>query len=335
MILEGELVPLSKLSSAFLSPPSPMHLQFAYYESSLVVEFIIEKFGLASLQAILADLAEGEEINTVISRRTTSIDKIEKQFEAFAQKQAEDLAQNVDWSKPETGQIDPSDPEALAEWLTKHPNSFWALTQRAKHLLTDENWEQAQVPLKKLISLYPNYTGEGNAYSLLAYIYRKLDETEQERLMLNKLATISANAVEAYGRLMEIAMEQKDWRAVLDNGNKYLAVFPMLGTVHLQMGRAYEELGQNEQAIDSYRRLLLLDPSDPADVNYRLAKLFQDRDPSTAKRYVLEALADAPRFRQAHSLLLKIISDTRSDSSISESTSKNQEELSAIQKDMP
>ena len=195
MILAGDLVPISRLSSAFLSPPTPMHLQFAYYESSLVVEFLVDKYGLESLKDILADLAEGEEINAVISRRIAPIEKIEKEFDAFARKQAEDLANNIDWAEPEKGQFDPSDPEALAEWLQKHPNSFWALTQRAKHLLEEENWEQAQIPLKKLLSLYPNYTDEGNAYSLLAQIYRKLDETEQERLMLNKLAAASAHAV--------------------------------------------------------------------------------------------------------------------------------------------
>ncbi len=335
MILAGELVPIGRLSSTFLSPPTPMHLQFAYYESSLVVEFLVEKFGLTSLKAILADLAEGEEINTVISRRTAPIEKIEKQFEAFARKQAENLAKDVDWSEPEAGQVDPSDPEALAQWLAKHPNSFWALTIQANHLLADENLEQAQIPLKKLISLYPNYTSEGNAYTLLAKIYRKLNETEQERLMLTKLGEISANAVEAYGRLIEIGMEQKDWSVVLENGNKYMAVYPMLGTVHWQMGRANEELGQNEQAIESYRRLLLLDPADPADVNYRLAKLFQDRDPGTAKRYVLEALADAPRFRQAHRLLLKIINDTSSGTSGSESMSKNQDKQPTMQEEIP
>jgi len=335
MILAGELVPISRLSSAFLSPPTPMHLQFAYYESSLVVEFLVDNYGLESLKDILADLAKGEEINAVISRRMAPIEKIEKQFESFARKQAEDLAKNVDWAEPEKGQFDPSDPEALAQWLQEHPNSFWALTLQANRLLEDENWEQAQILLKKLISLYPNYTGEGNAYSLLAQIYRKLGDIEQERMVLNKLATVSANAVEAYGRLMELAMEQEDWPAIIENGNRYMAVYPMLGTVHLQMGRANEELGHNEQAIDSYRRLLLLDPADPADINYRLAKLFQDQDPDTAKRYVLEALADAPRFRQAHRLLLKIISDTRSDSSDLESTPNNLDDLSATQEDAP
>jgi len=311
MVLEGELTPISKLSSAFLSPRTPTHLQFAYYESSLVVEFLVKQFGYESLKAILADLAKGEEINSVISRRAAPLEDIEKQFEAFAQKRAESLAQDVDWAQPENGQVDTADSEALSKWLTKHPNSFWALTLYANHLLADGKWEQAKTPLKKLISIYPNYTGEGNAYSLLAQVHRKLSETEQERQVLNNLVAISADAADACGRLMEIAMEQKDWSAVLENGNRYLAVYPMLGTVYWRMGRANEELGQNDQAIESYRHLLLLEPADPADVNYRLARLFAERDPVTAKRYVLEALADAPRFRQAHRLLLKIINDTR------------------------
>ena len=335
MVLGGELTPISKLSSAFLSPRTPMHLQFAYYESSLVVEFLIERFGQASLKAILADLAQGEEINSVISKRAAPIEKIEKQFETFARKRAEDLAQNADWAQPEKEQVDPADSEALAKWLTNHPNSFWALRLHANNLLADQKWEQAKTLLMKLISLYPNYSGEGNAYGLLAQVHRKLGETEQERRVLNKLVTISADAVEAYGRLMEIAMEEENWRAILDNGNKYLAVYPMLGTVHWRMGRANEELGQNDKAIESYRRLLLLDPADPADINYRLARLLADQEPVTAKRYVLEALADAPRFRQAHRLLLKLIKDSQPDKPEYKSTSNEESEPQIVQENAP
>ncbi len=39
MILGDDLTPVSKLSGAFLTPRSAQHLQFAYYESSLVVEY--------------------------------------------------------------------------------------------------------------------------------------------------------------------------------------------------------------------------------------------------------------------------------------------------------
>ena len=59
MLLSDELTPVSELSGAFLSPPSPVHLQFAYYESSLVVEFLVDRFGLDALKQVLIDLADG------------------------------------------------------------------------------------------------------------------------------------------------------------------------------------------------------------------------------------------------------------------------------------
>jgi tetratricopeptide (TPR) repeat protein len=128
--------------------------------------------------------------------------------------------------------------------------------------------------------------------------------------VLNQLALISADAVTAYGRLMEIGMDQQDWQQVLDNGERYLAVNPLLGTVYWHMGQAHEALDRPEQAIASYQYLLHLDPADPVELNFRLARLFQDQDPVTAKRHLLEALADAPRFRAAHQLLLKMRDQT-------------------------
>jgi len=310
MILGGELTPIEDLSGAFLNPPSPMHLQFAYYESSLVVEFLVEQYGLTSLKAILADLAKGDQINTTIARHTGPLKRLEKEFEAFAKKRAEDLAPHAGWEQPERDQLDPTDCEAWAKWLAKHPNNFWALTAYAKALLAERKWEEAKEPLEKLIALCPQYAGDDNAYQLLAAVHRNLGETEEEQQMLNKLATLSSDAVHAYGRLMEIAEEKEDWQEVVRCGQKYMAVYPLLTRLYRQLGRANEELGRDEEAIESYRRLLLLDPADPADINYRLGRLLEPRDPTEAKRHVLMALAEAPRFRQAHRLLLKIVNDT-------------------------
>jgi tetratricopeptide (TPR) repeat protein len=310
MILGDKLTPISELSAAFVSPPTPNHLQFAYYESALVVEFLIERYGLESLKAILADLAKGQEINAAISKHAGPIEDIEKQFEKFARKRAEDLAPQVDFEPPEKGQLDTADSAALAGWLKEHPNNFWALTLYAKALLANRQWAEAKKPLEKLIALYPQYAGDDNGYRLLAGAHRQLGETEQERDVLSKLAMISSNAAYAYGRLIEIATEQGDWQSVLMYGEKYIAVNPMLAQLHWQLGRAGEELGRDEEAIESYQRLLLLDPADPADVNYRLGRLLLAKDPAGAKRHVLLALAEAPRFREGHRLLLKIINET-------------------------
>lgn len=311
MILGDKLTPIGELSAAFLSPPTPNHLQFAYYESSLVVEFLIERYGLESIKAILADLAEGGDINAAISKHAAPIKDIEKQFETFARRRAEDLAPEIDFEQPEKGQFDPTDSPALAEWLKEHPDNYWALTQYAKALLANRQWAETKKPLEKLITLYPQYTGDDNAYRLLAEAHRQLGETQQEKDVLGKLAMFSSDAAYAYGRLVEIAMEEEDWQSVIRYGEKYMAVYPMLAQLHWQLGRASEELGRDEQAIESYRRLLLLDPADPADVNYRLGRLLQYKDPAGAKRHVLLALAEAPRFREGHRLLLKIMDGTR------------------------
>ena len=92
---------------------------------------------------------------------------------------------------------------------------------------------------------------------------------------------------------------------------------------HWQLGRAYEELGKNNQAIEEYQCLLSLDFADPADLNYRLGKLLEDKDPVAAKRHVLLALAEAPRFRAAHKLLLKIIEENGSEQKESETDSQS------------
>jgi tetratricopeptide (TPR) repeat protein len=311
MVLGEELVPIGELSGAFLSPPSPKHLQFAYYESALVIEFLVERFGLESLKAILIDLGKGEQINKAISKHTTPMKELEQQFRAFARKRASDTAPEMDWEQPEKEELDPSNPGVTAKWLEQHTNNFWLLTLHAKALIANGQWQKAKEPLNKLIELYPQYVGEDNAYRLLAQAHRNLGEAEQEQEVLEKLAAISSNAVDAYGRLVEIAMEKEDWQAVLKYGEKYLDVYPMLPQLHWQLGRANEELERAEQAVASYKRLLLLDPPDPADVNYRLARLLEHTNPDEAKRHVLLALAEAPRFRQAHQLLLRIVSEAR------------------------
>jgi len=344
MILSGKLTPIGELSAAFLSPSTPNHLQFAYYESALVVEFLIERYGFESIKAILADLAKGREINAAISKHAEPIKEIEKQFETFARKRAEDLAPELDFERPEKGQLDPGDHGALAERLKDHPNNFWALTEYAKALLANRRWEEAKEPLEKLIALYPQYNGDDNAYRMLALTHRQLGETQQEREILHRLAMISCDVSYAYGRLIEIAMDEDDWLSVVRYGEKSMAVNPMPAQLHWRLGRACEQLGRNQQAIESYKRLLLLDPADPADVNYRLGRLLFAKDPASAKRHVLMALAEAPRFLKAHRFLLKIIDETReparpeSDEQVPVSQQNNemrnqQNEQSAVQED--
>jgi tetratricopeptide (TPR) repeat protein len=74
------------------------------------------------------------------------------------------------------------------------------------------------------------------------------------------------------------------------------------------LAEAARGLGDRPLAIEALRTLLLLDPLDLADHHYRLATLLREENRlSEARRHVLMALEEAPRFRDGHRLLLEIV----------------------------
>src|SRR5437763_15362117 len=97
MLLGDGFVPISKLSGAFLSPPSPLHLQFAYFESALAVQYLVEKQGIDTLKRVLVDLSAGMPINGALARYTGSLEKLDTDFADFARRRARQFAPDADW----------------------------------------------------------------------------------------------------------------------------------------------------------------------------------------------------------------------------------------------
>src|SRR5690606_13115800 len=179
-ILEGGLLPVSDLSSGFMAPGAD--IQFAYYESSLVVEFIIEEYGLEVLKAVLADLAEGLPINEALPRHTVDMPALEAGFEEFARGKAEALAPGADWSEPDiAGLLADDESEALLrQWVAEHPDNIRGKMVFALLLIEHERWEEAAQVLRHVIDLHPGYIEGQNPYVQLARVYRHLGNPEAE-----------------------------------------------------------------------------------------------------------------------------------------------------------
>ncbi|HTH49977.1 MAG TPA: hypothetical protein VMB21_20860, partial [Candidatus Limnocylindria bacterium] len=338
MVLGGELKPISQLSGAFLAPKTPFHLQFAYYESSLVVEFIINRFGLDSLKAVLHDLHDGADINTALAKRTEPMEALEKEFTAFATDRARQLAPGLAWDEPGSSLLDvvktnslltqlfpekpkrnqPAAPtvsdEELDQWAETHPTNFWALNELAKRLMSEQKWAAAKAPLQRLVELFPNQPGGDSPYPLLAAAHRALGETNEERQVLMQFAQRDDEATATYLRLMELAAAAQDWPEVTRNAQRFLAVNPLVAPPYRYLARASEAAGDTPAAIAAYGTLLQLDPPNPAEVHYQLARLLQPTDAVTARLHVLQALEDAPRHRAALRLLLKLQTNSTAES---------------------
>jgi len=306
LILGDGFVPMSKLSGAFLSPPSPMHLQFAYYESSLAVEYLVEKHGLSTLQRVLVDLGAGMPINESLARYAGSLDALDADFAEYAQKRAKALAPDADWSEPELPRRATS--TMIAAWLADHPKNYAGLARLARQLMSEGKWEAAKAPLDEMQKLYPGDESANNPFSMLAEVCHELKDTAGEQAALERLAQLSDDDVEMFARLTELAMKAADWQAVRKHATRWLGTSPLSPAPHRGAAAAAEALGDDALAIDSYQALLLLEPFDPAEIHVKLATALQKKgDLTAAKRHALLALEETPRFRAAHERLLAIV----------------------------
>lgn len=305
MILGNELTPVSELSGAFLSPKSPLHLQFAYYESSLVVEYLVEKYGIATLRRMLIDLGVGMPINDALQRFAGSLELLDREFESYARKKAEQFAPQADW---EPLDLPPGTAaNVLAAWLEDHPRSWPGLARMAHQLMEERRWQEALRPLEQLRDLAPEYVGGENAYSMLARVYRELGDPARERAVLEQRMQRSADALGDNLRLLDLCSAEKDWRAVVQNVDRILAVNPLQPAPHRALATAAEHLAQGSRARRAYEALLEMDPLDPADLHYQLAVLLEQiGDLTGARQHLLESLEEAPRFRAAHRKLREV-----------------------------
>ncbi|EMI45130.1 tetratricopeptide repeat protein [Rhodopirellula sp. SWK7] len=302
----SELVPPSRLSGAFLAPPSPMHLQFAYYESSLVVQYIIEQHGIDNLKQILDSLGAGVSTEDAFIGAIGPMDKLDAEFDRYAKKIANDFAPDAEWSReglPEKGTVD--------EWqaiVEERPTNFWALHSLAARLYQSGRFEDAIAHLETLEELSALSGERGGPMEMLALAYQQTGDVESEKRVLLKLIKRSSDALPALKRLIEMESIQENWGDVASFAEAVLAIQPLLPIGHETLANAGEKSDSPALAVAPLKALLSLEPIDPAGLNFRLANaLAETGEKENAKRHVLMALEEAPRYREAHELLLDLV----------------------------
>jgi predicted Zn-dependent protease len=307
-ILSGRLTPIRQLSGAFLNPESSRDLQFAYFESSLVVDFLVRRYGFAALQAVLHDLAAGLPIEQALERHASDLDQFDAEFRADAAEQAKQLGYGLDWEEYDLSAIlDDDDPDRLDRWLDDHPTSLRGLLAKAKQAIEARDWEAAIGPLEKLIELYPEQTGADSAYVLLAAVHRQREDIAAERKLLEDyVLRDDAPSAELF-RLLELQQDAEDWPAVMATVQRLRGIQPLSAAVHRSQAAAAEHLKRWSDAVAALEASEILAPDDPADLHYRLGRAYHQTGSPAAKRRVLMALELAPRYQAAQELLLEIV----------------------------
>ncbi|WP_175517698.1 tetratricopeptide repeat protein [Planctomicrobium piriforme] len=306
LILADRLVPINRMSEAFLSS---RNLMFAYYQSSLVVEFIEQTYGHAALVAILHDLGAGIPINDAIERHTMSMGELNENFVKAAKMQATFYGWYVDWSPLKLDMLLQGKDKVgnLLAWAKQHPRHYQGLKTIAQMLKRLDRHAEAAVVLQQAAELFPFEAGDDSALAQLAQLQHEQRLTDDEYLTLTRWASIDDDASSALLRLIEIDTQRGNWPLVQQHARRLREVKPLIPQPYNAMAQSAEHQKNPKQAEPALRALLRLAPSDGADIHHRLAvQLRELKRSDEARRQVLQALERAPRYREALSLLLTL-----------------------------
>jgi tetratricopeptide (TPR) repeat protein len=293
------LTPIAALSGAFRGAEKPEDLLFAYFQSAMVVDYLVASFGEDSFCGLLRRLGKGEPVNDALAASYEPIPSLEAKFAAYAKHQAERYGPGVDWTALD-------ELPTTKEPLETHPSNYWIRQAHTLALLGSSRWEEAIASARVQIELFPDYAGDDNGWALLARGYRGLGQDRQEADALREWMRRSAAASPACLRLVELDRKSADWEKLKEAARHQLAINPFVKSAHYALGCAGQATGDAALAIDSFEKLLILKPENPAEVHFRLGQLLAQNDPEKARRQVIEALLEAPRYGEAHELLAQL-----------------------------
>ena len=305
-ILDRKMQKISEMSAAFIQAQTDEDVQFAYFQSYLVVKFIFDIYGAEAMQKVLQDLGKGINTDEALESHVAPLEYLNRSFAVWAKETAQQVGGDYQLSKPET---------LLEQALSAiNPDDDYqkALEEAAK-LIDEEDWEGAREALEIIVERAGYLPGEDNAHGMLAYVYQKLDESEKELETLMKIAAQDAHHLDAMKRLMALALDAEDWKSLKRWSNAWLAINPLAETPWRGLFEAEENLNDSVGAVAAGEALVHLEPHDIASIHYRIAKQLIKSNKKSAHRQVLMALEEAPRYRDAYILLKELNQSTTED----------------------
>lgn len=296
--LSGKVLPIARLDESFAGED----IMFGYYHASLVAEFVIGRFGIDAMRSILADLSAGKPVEWALAARTLPLAELESAFLEHAKKIAAAYGPDLEWT-PLTDEEYIDYRKDPAAWVAAHPKRYPAALMLVSKLTEEGNWQDARTLLEKIISAEPNNREEFNPYHALSLACRGLGDEAGERAALKKLLEIDSNASAAAARLLQIGGKLPAAERLAD-GQRMLETNPFQEQTYRTLIAAAKETGA--PARDAYLSLLALATLDAGRLRFELATILRESDRNEARRQVLKALEDNPRFEAALEFLVQL-----------------------------
>jgi Flp pilus assembly protein TadD len=301
-LAHGKTFGVKGMSGAFKHPES---LSLAYFEASLVVEYLASLKGYEGIRTLLKAYAGGandaEALSTTYGQ---SIDELDRAFTAWIKQQYGALS--IALADPPS-QVDAKNLDGLKARAAAAPGNFYSQWTYGRALFESGDLAAARPVLELAAKLAPPVEGSISPHGLLAQIAEKDNDIPRARQELRDLLSFDHQNVEAARHLAQLAAKSN----ATDDQDYALRLIadldPFDGQVHTQLGKREMAKGHHPEAVIEFEAALALAPANLAEAHTDLGEALSTvgrRD--DARREALSALQMAPTYSRAQDLLLSV-----------------------------
>ena len=302
----GEVIKLRDLNSGFQDPRT---ISLAYYQASVLVEHIVQKFGEAALRTFVASFADGIDTETAIQRVfKTDIDALQASFDGYINERFGPLRRAL--AAPDG--FSPEQPlERLKAAASEHPESYTVQMALGRALRASDP-AGAIAAFDRAAKLVPMITGPESAYMQIVEVAMAQGDKPRAAQALEGMLHYEHTAVDSARQVLMLIEGEKDQERLRNALQRVVSVDPFDAPSHTTLGRMALASGQGADAVRNFRVALAAGPVDRASAHADLAEaLLQIGNRAEAKREALAALEIAPTFERAQDILLKLVDGPR------------------------
>ena len=324
-VQEDHFLPLAQLNEGFSKATSAEALNFAYYQSSLLVQYMVERYGFQRLLTLLEEYQTYQPMNTIIQTVFgQTLGEFEAGFHTWTEKKAQQINIYVHQEDPndqreghghgvQRNALTSADPrlnpdrlmETMRARIQEQPRDFMAHFQLGMLLYRSGKDNEAIPPLKTAQKLLPSYGGTPNPYQILAEIYQKQGKEKERIAELEKWVAVQQHAFRAAYQLAQAKIKRNNPKKALYYLQRTLDVNPYHVETHKDLATISLKQGNYPQAIRQYKILVALENTDPAKAKTDLADAYlRGGKKKEAKQTALDALEIAPTYERAQTILL-------------------------------
>lgn len=313
---DGSVLSLRDLNGGFSRPET---ISLAYFQASVVVEHVVDRYGEEVLHALIAAYGDGLDTEEALASVGLDFDQLQASFDAEVDERFGALREalrpverdDADGAAP-AGPAEEQDlaerVEAMRRLAERHPDRFAVQFALGKALRESGDLDGAAAALERASSLAPMATGIDSPRGLLAAIAQERGDAARAMRELERLLEYDQTSLEAARRLAALAEEAGDEDRMALAYDRIVGIDPFDPAPHLALGRMALARGDAGTATRELTVALAAGTVDRVSTHCDLAEShLLAGEPELAKRAALAALEMAPTYERAQELLLRAV----------------------------